>query len=77
MRFQEFLLFHVRLQLITITSKQEMDSDLKIILNSKSLKVEKCTVSGSLTKMYCYRQKVFQQFHRLSQPGVRSTVDFD
>lgn len=72
-----------------LASEQEMDSDLQIILNSKSLKIEKYTISGSLTKMYCdvstgvnrpfvpkcYRQKVFQQFHRLSHPGVRSTVE--
>lgn len=67
---------------------QETDTDFKILLESKSIQLRHYDIPGSTSKIYCdistgvarpfvprnFRKTIFDKFHNLSHPGIKSSV---
>lgn len=70
-----------------ISEAQQSDPDFKTVSDSNVLKMEYCSIPGTLRKIICdtstgisrpfipvnFRRHVFEQFHGFSHPGTRAT----
>lgn len=71
-----------------IAKYQETDSDFEILKNSNSIQLRHCNIPESTIKIYCdistgiirpfvpinFRKNIFNNFHNLSHPGIKSCV---